>query len=80
MSRGSLTRAIRVPIRGLALLASLSVPLALVGLRGHGQEALPKDSLLVFSLTTPMVVKPLGGNHTISSVSANGVGAMGAAQ
>ena len=43
MSSGSLTRAIRVPIRGLALLASLSVPLALVGLRGHGQEALPKE-------------------------------------
>jgi len=49
-------------------------------LKQDRQEALPKDSLLVFSLTTPMVVKPLGGNHTISSVSANGVGAMGAAQ
>lgn len=49
-------------------------------LKQDRQEALPKDSLLVFSLTTPMVVKPLGGNHTISSVSAGGVGAMGAAQ
>lgn len=49
-------------------------------LKQDRQEALPKDSLLVFSLTTPMAVKPLGGNHTISSVSASGVGAMGAAQ
>lgn len=49
-------------------------------LKQDRQEALPKDSLLVFSLTTPMAVKPIGGNHTISSVSASGVGAMGAAQ
>jgi hypothetical protein len=49
-------------------------------LKENRQEALPKDSLLVFSLTTPMIVKPLGANHTVSSVSTNGGGAMGAAQ
>jgi hypothetical protein len=38
-----------------------------IWLKQDRQEALPKDSLLVFSLTTPMVLKPLG-NRTVSSV------------
>lgn len=35
-------------------------------LKQDRQEALPKDSLLVFSLTTPMILKPLS-NRTVSS-------------
>ena len=38
-------------------------------LKQDRQEALPKDSLLVFSLTTPMMLKPLS-NPTVSSVTA----------
>jgi hypothetical protein len=36
-------------------------------LKQDRQEALPKDSLLVFSLTTPMILKPLS-NRSVSSV------------
>lgn len=36
-------------------------------LKQDRQEALPKDSLLVFSLTTPMILKPLN-NRAVSSV------------
>ena len=36
-------------------------------LKQDRQEALPKDSLLVFSLTAPMVLKPVS-NRTVSSV------------
>lgn len=36
-------------------------------LKQDRQEALPKDSLLVFSLTTPMILKPLS-NRAVSSV------------
>jgi hypothetical protein len=35
-------------------------------LKQDRQEALPKDSLLVFSLTTPMILKPLNNNASIS--------------
>jgi hypothetical protein len=38
-------------------------------LKQDRQEALPKDSLLVFSLTTPMILKPLS-NNAMSSVDA----------
>jgi hypothetical protein len=38
-------------------------------LKQDRQEALPKDSLLVFSLTTPMILKPLNDN-AMSSVAA----------
>ncbi len=41
-------------------------------LKQDRQEALPKDSLLVFSLTTPMVLKPLG-NGSVSRVTGNRV-------
>jgi hypothetical protein len=35
-------------------------------LKQDRQEALPKDSLLVFSLTTPMILKPLNNNASVS--------------
>jgi hypothetical protein len=38
-----------------------------IWLKQDRQEALPKDSLLVFSLTAPMVLKPLS-NRAVSSV------------
>jgi hypothetical protein len=37
-------------------------------LKQDRQEALPKDSLLVFSLTTPMMLKPLSNNAMSSNV------------
>jgi hypothetical protein len=48
-------------------------------LKQDRQEALPKDSLLVFSLTTPMILKPLS-DRTMSSnpVSNNTVSSMAA--
>jgi len=48
-------------------------------LKQDRQEALPKDSLLVFSLTVPMELQPLG-THAISSVSRHNTAVMGAAQ
>ncbi|MDW5266001.1 MULTISPECIES: hypothetical protein [Acidobacteriaceae] len=51
----------------------------IIWLKQDRQEALPKDSLLVFSLTTPMILKPLSNNamsgnvtsdNTVSSVAA----------
>jgi len=46
-------------------------------LKQDRQEALPKDSLLVFSLTTPMILKPMS-DRTVSSnpVSNNTGGSM----
>ena len=43
-----------------------------IWLKQDRQEALPKDSLLVFSLTTPMILKPLS-NGTVSSVTTSQV-------
>lgn len=40
-------------------------------LKQDRQEALPKDSLLVFSLTTPMILKPLSNNALSSNVTNN---------
>ncbi len=48
-------------------------------LKQDRQEALPKDSLLVFSLTTPMILKPLT-NGAISSVPAEDTNALYAAR
>lgn len=47
-------------------------------LKQDRQEALPKDSLLIFSLTTPMILKPLNG--AISSVPAEGSNSLYAAR
>src|SRR6185437_15789918 len=49
-------------------------------LKQDRQEALPKDSLLVFSLRTPMMLRPLGNNNSISSVSDHSTGTLHAAQ
>jgi len=40
-------------------------------LKQDRQEALPKDSMLVFSLTTPMILKPLSNNALSSNVTNN---------
>ena len=48
-------------------------------LKQDRQEALPKDSLLVFSLTAPMILKPLSGGN-FSSVAGDGAGGLHQAQ
>ena len=49
-------------------------------LKQDRQEALPKDSLLVFSLRTPMMLRPLGNHNAVSSVSDHSTGTLHAAQ
>jgi hypothetical protein len=48
-------------------------------LKQDRQATLPKDELLVFSLTTPMILTPLSGSP-ISSLNTGVVGGVGAAQ
>lgn len=43
----------------------------IIWLKQDRQEALPKDSNLVFSLTTPMILKPLSNNAMSSNVTSN---------
>ena len=50
-----------------------------IWLKQDRQATLPKDVTLVFSLTTPMILTPIGA-PTVSSVSASGVGGLGASQ
>jgi hypothetical protein len=50
-----------------------------IWLKQDRQATLPKDVQLVFSLTTPMVLTPLG-NGAVGSVAPHEAGAMGAAQ
>jgi hypothetical protein len=50
-----------------------------IWLKQDRQATLPKDVSLVFSLTTPMILTPLG-TPAVSSASAGGVGAPGASQ
>lgn len=49
-------------------------------LKQDRQEALPKDSRLVFSLTAPMILKPLSDGNNFSSVSGNGASGLHQAQ
>ncbi|MBB5315651.1 hypothetical protein [Tunturibacter empetritectus] len=48
-------------------------------LKQDRQATLPKDELLVFSLTTPMILTPLSGSP-VSSLTTGGVGVAGATQ
>ncbi|MBB5345330.1 hypothetical protein [Tunturibacter empetritectus] len=48
-------------------------------LKQDRQATLPKDELLVFSLTTPMILTPLSGSP-VSSLNTGGVSAVGATQ
>jgi hypothetical protein len=50
-----------------------------IWLKQDRQATLPKDALLVFSLTTPMILTPLSGSP-ISSLNPGAVGGVGAAQ
>ena len=48
-------------------------------LKQDRQATLPKDELLVFSLTTPMILRPLSGSP-VGSLNMSAVGGVGAAQ
>jgi hypothetical protein len=50
-----------------------------IWLKQDRQATLPKDELLVFSLTTPMILTPLSGTP-VSSLNAGALGGVGAAQ
>ena len=50
-----------------------------IWLKQDRQATLPKDELLVFSLTTPMILTPLSGSP-VSSLNAGASGGVGAAQ
>ena len=51
----------------------------IIWLKQDRQATLPKDELLVFSLTTPMILTPLSGSP-VSSLNASAVGGVGATQ
>jgi hypothetical protein len=50
-----------------------------IWLKQDRQATLPKDELLVFSLTTPMILTPLSGSP-VSSLNTSALGGVGAAQ
>jgi hypothetical protein len=51
----------------------------IIWLKQDRQATLPKDELLVFSLTTPMILTPLSGTP-VSSLNTSALGGVGATQ
>ncbi len=50
-----------------------------IWLKQDRQATLPTDAMLVFSLTTPMILTPLSGG-SVSSLNTSTVGGLGASQ